>query len=319
MRHPVLITTALTLILASCSGPATPSSTLPPPIPLADRQIEVLEVPGSPDWLVAGFGSVWAKRDNGDVLRIDPVSHEVVATIEADVTGSDLCQGIGADETSIWACSMSDIVRIDPTTNKVADVVEARKIHVQGRLVAIAGRIWILTGTNAEELVGVHSATLDVGEPIALGVACSDLAVGDGAIWAACPQANIVLRIDPVAGSVTHQIEVEAPGSISVGADAAWVGSADGIVRINLADRSTRLVAEVLRVGGLGAVWASASAIWVRTQEPFLAKIDPATSQVSETITSQAYGAGDVIGLDGTLWASDSEAGVIVHLRSGPE
>jgi streptogramin lyase len=300
------------LALVACAGaPATS-------VPLADRQIAVLQLDSGPDWLTTGFDSIWVKRDYGDVLRIDPVSHEILATIRTDTPPFGLCQGIGADARSIWSCSESesDIVRIDPTTNATDVVVRARKIEPQGRLVAAAGKVWILSGENGEQLVGVDSDSFEVGPPIDIGAACSDLAAGGGAVWAVCSRENLVLRIDPAAGSVTDRIAVTTPTQISVGADAVWVGSADGIVRIDLEDRSTRVAVKDLVPGDLGSVWASPAGVWVRAAKPFLTRIDPATSRVVETITASEYGAGDVVGFGDDLWASDSEANVVVHLRA---
>jgi len=312
-RAAPAVAVALAAILGACGGAATP----PSPVPIADRQIEVLELPGSPDWLVAAFGSVWAKRDDGDVLRIDPASHEVLATIAADVTGPELCQGIGADATSIWACSMSDIVRIDPTTNEVVDVVKAGKIAVQGRLVSSAGRIWIIAGTNADQLVGVDSSSHGLGEPIALGETCTDLAAGADAVWAVCPDQGHLLRIDPTSGAMTDPIKVRGAGQVSVGVDAAWVIGLDGIVRVDLKDHATRVVAPGLAPVGFGSIWASADAVWVRAETPFLTRIDPTTGRVVEQIAAADWDSGgDVIGLDATLWASDSDNNVIVHIRA---
>jgi len=303
------------VVVAACSGGPAPS------VALADRQISELQIDGGPDWLTTGFGSVWVKLDYGAVLRIDPASHEILATITTDTPPFGLCQGIGADERSIWSCSEDgpDIVRIDPTTNAIADVVKAGKIEPQGRLVSEAGKLWILTGENGEQLVGIDGHSLEVGQPIEIGAACWDLAVGGGAVWAVCPRDNVVVRFDPVGAAVTDRFSVSSPTQISVGADAAWVGSTDGIVRIDLKDRSVRVAVKGVVTGDVGSVWASADAIWVRAASPFLTRIDPATSRVVETITSQYLAAGDVVGFEGSLWASDSEADVVVHLRSaGP-
>jgi len=285
-------------------------------VPLADRQIAVLEPGGSPDWLVAGFGSVWVHRDDGNVMRIDPATQAVIAVIDADVNRAGLCQGIGTDGTSIWTCSGSDLVRVDPATNATEDVVRAGKIFGQGRLVSLAGHVWVLTGDDGERLVGVDSATLQVGEPIALDAGCRDLAVGGDAVWAACTPADLVLRIDPASGAVTDRITVKGANQLSVGADAVWVGSTDGIVRIDLASRQPRLAVKGAVPGDIGSVWASAEAVWLRLGTPFLTRIDPATSRVVERISAPEYDrGGDVIGVDGTLWATDSDNGVIVHLR----
>ncbi|HYN69777.1 MAG TPA: hypothetical protein VEX41_06180 [Candidatus Eisenbacteria bacterium] len=297
------------LMLSACAGGPAPS------VPLAERQIALLEMPGDPDWLVAGFGSMWVKRDDGNVVRIDPTSHELLATVDADITNPGLCQGIGSDETSIWACSGPDIVRIDPATNEVVDVVQAHKIYVQGRLVSAAGRVWILNGENGDRLVGVDGATLEAGDPIALDAACYDLAVGAGAVWAACPSSNLVLRIDPVSATVTARIEVESPYMVTVGADAAWAATPTGIARIDLDDHGVRSVAMESAPGGEAGIWADASSVWVRTADVFLIRVDVATLQIIEIITDPERGAGDVVGLDGSLWASDFINGRVVHLR----
>ena len=252
------------------------------------------------------------KRDDGQVQRIDPTSHAVLATIQAEA-----CNGIGTDGASIWTCSGTDLVRIDPATNTVVEVVPVRKVFVQGRLVAVAGRIWILTGESAEQLVGFDVVSEKVGLPIALAAACWDLAAGGGAVWAACPPANLVLRIDPATGIVSDRITVATPTQISVGSDAVWVGSSEGLVRIGLTDRVPKVVVKGLIPGDLGSVWASPGAIWVRKTAPFLTRVDPATSRIIETITAPDYdGGGDVIGLGDELWASAADNSIVVHLRT---
>ena len=308
----VWLAAAASVALAGCGKPnATPA----PPVPLAERVIEILDMPGDPDWLVAGFGSVWVKRDDGSVARVDAQSHEVVALIDADVSNPGLCQGIGTDGTSIWACSGPDIVRIDPVTNEVADVVAAHKIFGQGRLVHEAGRIWILNGEDGQRLVGVDVATLEVSSPIELGAGCRDLAVGGGSVWAACTPSNVVLRIDPTAGTVTRRIELESPYQVTVGPTAAWAATPTGVARIDLDDDSLTVVA--MDPGPLdeSGLWLDARSVWVRGASPFLTRIDAATARIVETITAPEIGPGDIVGLDGTLWASDYVGGHVVHLR----
>jgi DNA-binding beta-propeller fold protein YncE len=283
-------------------------------VPLAERQIAVLQLV-LPDWLTAGFGSVWVKRDDGPVLRIDPGSHEIVATIPGEP-----CNGIGRDGTSIWTCAGSGLARIDPATNEVVDTVAAGKIFGQGRLVNEGGRVWVITGENGESISGIDAASLAVGQATDLGAACADLAAGGGAVWAACPAANLVLRIDPATGKVTDRVTVAAATQISVGADAVWVGSSEGLVRIGLQDRVPRVAVKGLVPGFLGSVWASADAVWVRRERPFLSRVDPATSRVVDTIAAPDYdGGGDVLGLDGTIWASAADDSVLVHLRAAPD
>ena len=114
--------------------------------------------------MVAAFGSVWSLRGNGDVIRIDPESGRVDATI-ANPYGfkPPLCQGIGASEDAIWACPAhgrppGTVVGIDPETNEVTSTLATRKIADQGRLISSAGKLWLLTGSG-EQLTGIDLRT----------------------------------------------------------------------------------------------------------------------------------------------------------------
>ena len=302
------------LVVAGCAGAAP---TPPPPVPLADRVVKVLELPGSPDWLVADFGSVWAHADDGTVIRIDPSTNAVLASIDSDVNHAGLCQGIGTDGAAIWTCSGSDLVRIDPGTNAVSATVQAGKIFGQGRLVPVDDELWVITGDNGDALAGVDLETRELSAAFDLGAPCGDIAVGLGAVWLACPAANLVIRFDPDSTTVTDRIAVKAANQLSVGRDAVWVGSTDGIVRIDATTKEAKVVLPGLVPGDTGSVWASPAAIWIRTSPTFLTRIDPATTRVIETITAPDYDrGGDVIGLGDAVWASDSDNGVVVHLRA---
>src|SRR5690606_3107441 len=68
----------------------------------AEGMIAELEVLGGPDWLAADDHGVWVKLDNGTVVLIDPATNSVVETFDV---GGDPCQGLGAGDGAIWACS----------------------------------------------------------------------------------------------------------------------------------------------------------------------------------------------------------------------
>jgi hypothetical protein len=63
----------------------SPSASLPTALPATvepgpiEPRVEVrLEVPGEPDWMASGAGSVWVKTADGYVQRIDPATNQVV-------------------------------------------------------------------------------------------------------------------------------------------------------------------------------------------------------------------------------------------------
>ena len=59
-----------------------------------------IHVPVGPGWLATGYGSVWlSKSASHALLRIDPASDRVVATIQV---GSDPELGIGLGFGAVW-------------------------------------------------------------------------------------------------------------------------------------------------------------------------------------------------------------------------
>jgi hypothetical protein len=64
---------------------AVPATVEPAPI---EPRVEVrLDVPGEPDWMAAGAGSVWVKTADGYVQCIDPATNQVAANIEVPPYG----------------------------------------------------------------------------------------------------------------------------------------------------------------------------------------------------------------------------------------
>jgi hypothetical protein len=171
--------------------------------------------------------------------------------------------------------------------------------------------------------VAISEADGTVGAPIALPVACSDLAIGADAIYVVCPTADRVLRVSPMAGSVTAEATVPEPASASVNGTGVWVGTADGIVRLDSVTLATASTVAGVVPGSFGTVWADVDAVYVRRIPTHLTRIDAATALVTHTLTvpldaGMFDGGGDVIGVDGALWTSDSEAGVVVRLNGFP-
>src|SRR5262245_7161966 len=124
------------------ASPTTPGSTAPPatatPSPSppttampTEGLIAAIEVLGSPDWLATDEHGLWVKLDNSSVVLIDPATNQIVDAV--DLAG-DLCQGLGAGDGSIWACSDSDVARIDATYHDILAVIPAGKAASQGEL-----------------------------------------------------------------------------------------------------------------------------------------------------------------------------------------
>jgi hypothetical protein len=307
-------------VLSGCGGSSEPTEVTGEPaaaVALDDSQQATLELKGEPDWLTALDGFVWVKRADGYVTKIDTTSNEPVAEVRADTQSDQFCEGIGSGGGFVWSCSGSDVVRIDPKTLEVVDSIPVGKAFSQGRLVFAADRIWVLSGANSDQLVGIDASTGTPGPPLSLPASCTELGAGVDRIWAVCPNSNTVLGIDPVAPSVEEEIEVASP-TVAVGTETdVWVGGADGLVRYDRDGLEQQVVFPELNPTDEGAVAVAGDDVWVRQPLGFLYRIDAATNTVEEQIApDEPLSGGDVLPTAAGLWASAYENNLVLRLRS---
>ena len=165
------------------SGVAGPSATQVVTVPghpqhiTSLRAVQQASIPvANLSWLSFYQGFVWVKRDDGFVTRIDPRSNQPSGQVGTYTDQQHYCQGIGAGGGAVWSCSGSNITRIDPKLMKIVASIPVGKVFDQGRLVFADGQIWVVTGRNGDQLVGIDAATNRPGPAIKLPVGCSDLA-----------------------------------------------------------------------------------------------------------------------------------------------
>jgi streptogramin lyase len=310
---------------STATATATATASEPAPIPVAgakkvsldDRLLRQVTITDSPDWLVSAFDSLWVKRDNGVVDRVDPKRGKVVAEIETRPFKNPLCQGIGATDDAIWACPPGggEIVRIDPDLEEVDATVKVDKLPDQGRLVSAAGHVWVLTDSG-DELTGVDAETATVSTTLALPSSCVDLAASETTVWATCPLDGKVLRIDAEAGAIDGELELPGATNAAVAAD-FWVGFEGGVAQVDPESL------EVIAVYGLyprygGSIFAADGAVWVREEDKhFLSRIDPSEQRVVETIAApDLTSGGDVVVIGDAVWATAFDDQTLVALRA---
>lgn len=325
----VTIATVVLMTLASCSSTPdkpkaddpSPKVTPTAPTPSVDPvQLEAVEdarveLPAEPDWLASGFGSLWTLRGNGSVVRLSP-DGKVEATIDAELFEPPVCQGLGVTTNAVWACATSGtIIRIDPKTNDIAAKVTVPKINEQGRLVALGGHVWLLTG-DGDELTPISEKTNQVGAPIELGTFCSETAdrVQGSTLWVACASEGVLLRVDLAARKVLGKVtDLPLATSVSVGED-VWVGFEKGVARINPTSLDVTMLQQAVTPDRLRAVGEH---VWVREEggEAFLSRVDASSGEVVQIIAADDLkSGGDVIEFEGAVWASSYDDGAVVKL-----
>jgi streptogramin lyase len=304
----------LTVALAACSSDDDPTAAVP--APTGPRELEVADAwvhAGEPDWLLDAFGSVWALKADGYLLRLDPDTGMLLGTYDSGYHSLPACNGDGVTETALWICSGPEhLARIDPrsgTTTRVA----ATKRADQGRLAYAAGLLWFIE-SGSTDLVGLD----DAGTPAArvpLGMVCVDTASDDTTVWVLCPTDGVVLKVDAASASVAGTVAVDNPRQAAVGED-LFVGSGGGMVQIDTESLEVLHTYQDVGPSLTGGVDATADEVWVRREGgPFLTALDPATHEVIATLQAPEYpGGGDVLITDDWIWAASYDDNVVLRV-----
>lgn len=298
--------------LAACSGPAAPA-TPPPAESYTDLAPVEVKVDSDPDWLAAGFGSIWLKRPEGFVDRIDAATATITVEIPVHETRPQACEGIGSGADAMWSCDLQDLVRIDPANDTVVATVPAGKVPGQGRIVRAAGRMWVLAG-EGDRLVGVAEADGSLSEPITLPAACHDLGANGEIIYVVCERAGRVLRVDPASATVTADVQITSPVWVSAAGSGVWVSAEQDLLRLDPVTLSTAVRVEGMGTGNLGAIWADGGGVWVRKVDPFISRVEAAGS-ITRVISAPFGSGGDVL-VDGDhLWVTSFDDRLVIRLE----
>lgn len=173
--------------------------------------------------IAVGAGAVWVPNaDDNTVIRIDPTTNQAVATIP--ISGGPY--GVAADSTSVWVASLDGTVyRIDPATNQ-----PTTPIHTQatGGYVAVgSGAVWVTnpgTGGQADgSLTRIDPATNQVVANTPLGATPQEVVVAGGNVWIGMYREPTVVQVSPITNAVVNRVVVSANVySIDAGAHAVW-------------------------------------------------------------------------------------------------
>jgi hypothetical protein len=199
---------------------------------------------GSLSAVGAGAGGVWV-AGQGALLRIDPRTNRVVATIPTPLTSQYASIAFG--EGAVWVSSGQAngvVYQVDPATDRITAA-----ISVPGGAFGIAvaaGTVWVTQFV---------------------------------------PGPGVVARIDARTNKLLSPVQVPSmPGTIRSGLDAIWVTSSSGVSRIEPRSGTVtqlRGVGNVMAVGA-GALWGTFAN---SARDAGVQRVDPTTGRVVATIT----------------------------------
>jgi DNA-binding beta-propeller fold protein YncE len=318
MRYPNLMLLTIVILLTACSANRPPAAERAPSRTLLDSR--TLASAQTPDTLLAPAGvsstprlvavtpaGVWILAEHA-IQRLDVTTNTVSATIALP----DVPISVVADADAVWVVLAATgevthvenvprtgtLVRIDPATNQIAASIPLDSAHPVQATVANT-ELWVTAfeptmGAPAEQRIvrvdreaGRVTATITVPW---IAISGGDLTAGAGALWHV--RNGAVARFDPATGNVIATVRVAGnTDHVAFGADAVWItDQSDG--RVYRIDPATSQVAATISVPGIArAISAAEGTVWVmssRGSEQLLSRIDPASDQVTGTITRNA-------------------------------
>jgi class 3 adenylate cyclase/streptogramin lyase len=191
-----------------------------------------------------GAGSVWVATENSNVVRIDPLSHQVIP-IRLPVGANLLAFGLGklwaitydhpnglfevdpavnkarlftrtgggvngivAGEGAIWVNYPSNTVwKIDPNTGARTRIPLQPGATTPAGMATGFGHVWVSNGGVPQSVSRIDPGTDQVKtKNVCPGTSSvvTDVAAADGSIWMTCPTAREIAKINPITLAVTH-------------------------------------------------------------------------------------------------------------------
>ncbi|HEX3326157.1 MAG TPA: hypothetical protein VHV50_04100 [Actinomycetota bacterium] len=227
--------------------------------PSTNKITATIRVGGKPGPIVMGYGALWVGDSNaGRLTRVDPHQERVAARIRLPGGVYGLTAGFG----SVWASGVDwqGFARIDPQSNKVT-----ARGHADGNDIAAGfGSLW-LTGTSGVMRLSPHD--LSVQSHVKTRTAVHSLAVGLGSVWGAAGDAgDDVFRIDPGRDAVAATIKTDQasfPDRIAFSRSTAWVGEFRAGAVLGIDPRRATIVRRFKAGDGSAVVTVAFGSLWV--------------------------------------------------------
>jgi DNA-binding SARP family transcriptional activator len=169
------------------------------------------------DRIAASARAVWVLRNDGALIRIDPLSHLVVKVLRLAGVG------VAATTDAVW------VLTRDGTLVRVAEQQSALGAPINvgdtggSSLATGGGAVWVVDAAQGileryDDRDGTRS------EPIDVGAGAGPVAYGGGTVWVAQPARQTVLRVDAAERRVVGEVPVSGtPRDLAGDGSDLWV------------------------------------------------------------------------------------------------
>jgi YVTN family beta-propeller protein len=180
----------------------------------------------------------------------------------------------GTDSALNVAVRPNSVAVIDPKTNSVVESIPVGS--GPGPIAVGEGSVWV-ANIDDETVVQIDPTTRKVVDTIGVGVEPTDLAVGEGVVWVAAGFDHRLLRIDTANNQVRLRLRIpEAIGPLPAGYER-----------------------------GPSALAVGEGAVWLAHGDE-VTRIDPATSQIVDTIRAGGNWSGAIATGEGAVWVVEN-------------
>jgi YVTN family beta-propeller protein len=262
------------------------------PIPVTipeEANLEAIVVSQYAVWVsMVGWGDIDRRNGIDSVLRIDPQTGEILATIQVRRGPMSLAYTPGIVWVVNFGLSARTVSRIDSKTNQLMDEPVTTGYAPYGMTVG-DGSVWVVNHDDGT-LTRIDPETNQIVANIPLPAEPHRVSFGEGAVWIGNWHDHSISRIDPQTNQVVGEpilIGYHA-GNIAAGYGNVWVTSdyrgveafpapfPEHTVLVRI-DPNTNQVVDTIPIGGHPVdVEVTEDAVWVSIQNPDLVlKIRP--------------------------------------------
>ena len=279
------------------------------------RPSATIKVGGTADWVLVTDDAVWvASTKPYAVLRIDPATNKIVATVK--VSG-EACSGLAFGFGSIWVpiCGEKpELVRIDGAKNTVSGTLPIAPAAPEGGIATSDDSVWMVTDKNGT-LNRIDPSTNSVRQRISIPSGSYNPVFSDGIVWITGVDSSVLTAVDADSGKVLESVAVGLkPRFLAAGVGSIWtLNQGDGTV--SRVDERNRKVTATIRVGipGPGGdIGYGGESVWPTVFGVPLTRVNASTNKVIRQWVGEG---GDSlrVGFD-SIWITDYKRGLLERI-----
>ena len=274
-----------------------------------------IKIGGTADWVLVTDDAVWVASTKPDaVLRIDPTTNKIVATVK--VSG-EACSGLASGFGSIWVpiCGEKpELVRIDGAKNTVSGTLPIAPAAPEGGIATSEDSVWIVTDKNGT-LNRIDPSTNSVRQRISIPPGSYNPVFSNGIVWLTGVESSVLTAVDADTGKVLESVAVgPKPRFLAAGGGSIWtLNQGDGT--ISRVDERNRKVTATIRVGIPGAggdIGYGGESVWPTVFGVPLTRVDASTNKVFRQWVGEG---GDSLRCGfGSIWITDYKKGLLSRI-----